>query len=46
MSRYAIKFPFRVRIHGGEFGESARAIHRIESEKSGSSRSGEIPQFD
>jgi trimeric autotransporter adhesin len=28
MSRYAIKFPFRVRIHGGEFDESARAIHR------------------
>ncbi len=28
MSRYAIKFPLRVRIHGGEFDESARAIHR------------------
>jgi len=28
MSRFAIKFPFRVRIHGGEFDESARAIHR------------------
>ena len=46
MSRYAIKFPFRVRIHGGEFDESARAIHRNEMEKSSSSREREILELD
>mgnify|MGYP007062859137 CR=1 FL=1 len=40
MSRYAIKFPFRVRIHGGEFGESARAIHREDGLKTIQAESG------
>jgi hypothetical protein len=40
MSRYAIKFPFRVRIHGGEFDESARAIHREDGLKTIQAESG------
>ena len=40
MSRYAIKFPFRVRIHGGEFDESARAIHRADGLKTIQTESG------
>jgi hypothetical protein len=40
MSRYAIKFPFRVRIHGGEFDESARAIHRKDGLKTIQAESG------
>ena len=34
------------RISGEEFGESARAIHRTEAEKSVSSRIMELPYFD
>jgi len=40
MSRYSIKFPFRVRIHGGEFDESARAIHREDGLKTIQAESG------
>jgi hypothetical protein len=40
MSRYALKFPFRVRIHGGEFDESARAIHREDGLKTIQAESG------
>ena len=40
MSRYAIKFPFRVRIHGVEFDESARAIHREDGLKTIQAESG------
>jgi hypothetical protein len=34
------------RISSGEFGESARAIHRNEAEESVSSRIMELPWFD
>ncbi|CAN2174011.1 hypothetical protein MCEMKE14_00130 [Candidatus Nanopelagicaceae bacterium] len=40
MSRYALKFPRRVRIHGGEFDESARAIHREDGLKTIQAESG------
>jgi len=40
MSRYALKFPRRVRIHGGEFDESARAIHREDGVKTIQAESG------
>jgi trimeric autotransporter adhesin len=44
MSRYAIKFPFRVRIHGGEFDESARAIHREDGLKTIQAESGIVSE--
>ena len=40
MSRTALKFPRRVRIHGGEFDESARAIHREDGLKTIQAESG------
>jgi hypothetical protein len=40
MSRTALKFPRRVRIHGGEFDESARAIHREDGVKTIQAESG------
>ena len=44
MSRFAIKFPFRVRIHGGEFDESARAIHREDGLKTIQAESGIVSE--